>query len=75
LVANAVTLISLPTPRASPMTDDIARHFGTRTRAVAVVPYDPALEAGASIEYGVLQPGTRQSWLEAASVILAPFIR
>jgi hypothetical protein len=39
------------------------------------VPYDPALEAGASIEYGVLQPATRQAWLEAAGVMLAPFIR
>lgn len=75
LVANAVTLMSLPTPRPSPMMEDIARHFATRTRAVVVVPYDPALEAGASIEYGVLQPATRQAWLEAAGVILAPFIR
>jgi MinD-like ATPase involved in chromosome partitioning or flagellar assembly len=75
LVANAVTLLSLPTPRASPMADDIARHFATRTRAVTVVPYDPALEAGASIEYSVLQPGTRQAWLEAAGIMLAPFIR
>ena len=28
-----------------------AKHFATRTRAVAVVPYDPALEVGSSIEY------------------------
>jgi MinD-like ATPase involved in chromosome partitioning or flagellar assembly len=75
LVANAVTLLSLPTPRPSPMIDDIARHFATRTRAVAVVPYDPALEAGASIEYGVLQPATKQAWLEAAGIMLAPFGR
>jgi MinD-like ATPase involved in chromosome partitioning or flagellar assembly len=75
LVANAVTLLSLPTPRPSPMMDDIARHFATRTRAVVVVPYDPALETGASIEYGVLQPATRQAWLEAAAVMLAPFGR
>jgi MinD-like ATPase involved in chromosome partitioning or flagellar assembly len=75
LVANAVTLLSLPTPRPSPMMEDIARHFATRTRAVVVVPYDPSLEAGASIEYGVLQPATRQAWLEAAAVMLAPFGR
>jgi MinD-like ATPase involved in chromosome partitioning or flagellar assembly len=75
LVANAVTLLSLPTPRPSPMVDDLARHFGTRTRAVAVVPYDPALEAGASIDYGLLQPATRLAWLEAAGQMLAPFIR
>lgn len=75
LVANAVTLLSMPTPRRSPMVDDLARHFGTRTRAVAIVPYDPALEAGASIEYGLLQPSTRAAWLEAAGVMLAPFVR
>jgi MinD-like ATPase involved in chromosome partitioning or flagellar assembly len=75
LVANAVTLLSLPTPRPSPMLEDLARHFATRTRAVTVVPYDPVLEAGASIEYSGLSPATRQAWLEAAGVILAPFAR
>jgi MinD-like ATPase involved in chromosome partitioning or flagellar assembly len=75
LVANAVTLLSLPTPRPSPMIDDLARHFATRTRGVAIVPYDPMLESGSSIEYGQLAPATRQAWLEAAAVILAPFGR
>jgi MinD-like ATPase involved in chromosome partitioning or flagellar assembly len=75
LVANAVTLLSLPTPRPSPMLQDLAHHFATRTRAVAIVPYDSVLEAGSSIEYAALQPATRQAWLEAASVMLAPFGR
>ena len=75
LVANAVTLLSLPTPRPSPMLDDLARHFATRTRAVTVVPYDPVLETGASIEYSMLSPATRQAWLEAAAVIMAPYAR
>jgi MinD-like ATPase involved in chromosome partitioning or flagellar assembly len=75
LVANAVTLLSLPTPRPSPMLDDLARHFATRTRAVSVVPYDPVLETGASIEYSQLSPATRQAWLEAAAVIMAPYAR
>ena len=75
LVANAVTLLSLPTPRPAPMMNDLARHFATRTRGVAVVPYDPVLEAGASIEYSQLQPATRQAWLEAAAVILGGFNR
>ncbi len=73
LVANAITLLSLPTPRPAPITEDLARHFATRTRGVAIVPYDPALELGASIEYSVLQPATRQAWLEAAAAILVPF--
>jgi MinD-like ATPase involved in chromosome partitioning or flagellar assembly len=75
LVANAVTLLSCPTPRPSPLLPDLARHFKGRTRDVVVVPYDPALEAGSSIEYSVLAPATRKAWLEAVGVILHPFAR
>jgi MinD-like ATPase involved in chromosome partitioning or flagellar assembly len=73
LVASAVTLISCPSPGPLPLLDDLTRHFTTRTRAVTVVPYDPALEAGSSIEYGELQPQTRQAWLRAASTMIEPF--
>ncbi|WP_407938827.1 MinD/ParA family ATP-binding protein [Micromonospora rubida] len=73
LADNAITLISCPTPGRSPLQDDLERHFATRTRAVAVVPYDPALETGSSIEYEQLQPETRQAWLRAASTMLEPF--
>jgi MinD-like ATPase involved in chromosome partitioning or flagellar assembly len=73
LVANAVTLISCPSPGPLPLLDDFAKHFATRTRAVAVVPYDPALEVGSSIEYQELQLPTRQAWLKAASVMIEPF--
>ncbi|MGR6321099.1 ATPase [Micromonospora soli] len=75
LADNAVTLISCPTPGRSPLQDDLERHFATRTRAVAVVPYDPALETGSSIEYHQLQAETRQAWLRAAAVMLEPFTR
>ncbi|MFG1950885.1 AAA family ATPase [Micromonospora sp. NPDC048830] len=75
LADNAVTLISCPTAGRSPLQDDLERHFATRTRAVAVVPYDPALETGSSIEHHQLQPETRQAWLRAASVMLEPFAR
>jgi MinD-like ATPase involved in chromosome partitioning or flagellar assembly len=75
LVDNAVTLLSCPTPGRSPLLDDLTRHFASRTRAVAVVPYDPALESGSSIEYPQLRPETRQAWLRATSVMLEPFAR
>ncbi|MFR9777669.1 ATPase [Micromonospora sp. MS34] len=75
LADNAVTLISCPTPGRSALQDDLERHFATRTRAVAVVPYDPALETGSSIEYHQLQAETRQAWLKAAAVMLEPFVR
>ncbi len=75
LATNAVTLLSCPTPGKSPLLDDFAAHFATRTRAVAIVPYDPALETGSSIEYQQLQPATRDAWLKAASIMLEPFAR
>ncbi|MFG1890765.1 AAA family ATPase [Micromonospora sp. NPDC049051] len=75
LADNAVTLISCPTPGRSPLQDDLERHFATRTRGVAVVPYDPALETGSSIEYHQLQQETRQAWLKAAAMMLEPFAR
>jgi MinD-like ATPase involved in chromosome partitioning or flagellar assembly len=75
LAANAVTLLSCPTPGRSPLLEDFRHHFASRTRAVAVVPYDPALETGSSIEYQQLQPETRNAWLQAASIMLEPFAR
>ncbi|MEE6260671.1 AAA family ATPase [Plantactinospora sonchi] len=75
LVENAVTLLSCPTPGQSPLLEDLKRHFATRTRAVAVVPYDPALETGSSIEYAQLQQETRDAWLQAASMMVEPFAR
>jgi MinD-like ATPase involved in chromosome partitioning or flagellar assembly len=75
LAASAVTLLSCPTPGRSPLLDDFRRHFASRTRAVAVVPYDAALETGSSIEYQQLQAETRRSWLKATSIILEPFAR
>lgn len=73
LVEDAVTLLSCPTPNPSPLLRDLTEHFGGRTRAVVVVPYDPALESGSSIEYTALQPSTRHAWLEAAAVITQRF--
>lgn len=73
LVSNAVTLISCPSPGPLPLLNDFAKHFATRTRAVAIVPYDQALEVGSSIEYGDLQQETRTAWLKAASVMIEPF--
>ncbi|QKW15565.1 AAA family ATPase [Verrucosispora sp. NA02020] len=75
LADNAVTLISCPTPGRLPLQGDLERHFATRTRAVTVVPYDPALETGSSIEYHQLQGETRQAWLRAAAAMLEPFGR
>lgn len=70
LVENAVTLLSMPTPNAGPLLEDLRKHFASRTRAVAVVPYDPSLEPGAKIEFSALRPATRTAWFEAAATII-----
>jgi MinD-like ATPase involved in chromosome partitioning or flagellar assembly len=75
MVANAVTLLSCPTPNHTPLIEDLAAHFTARTRAVVVVPYDPGLESGSLIEYSDLQPATRQAWLRAAAVMMDPYAR
>jgi MinD-like ATPase involved in chromosome partitioning or flagellar assembly len=75
LASEAVTLLSCPTPVPGPLLNDLAAHFATRTRAVAVVPYDPALESGSSIEYPDLQAATKKAWLQASAVIMEPFVR
>jgi MinD-like ATPase involved in chromosome partitioning or flagellar assembly len=75
MVSNAVTLLSCPTPNHTPLIEDLAAHFAARTRAVVVVPYDPALESGSQIEYSDLQPATRQAWLRAAAVMMDPYAR
>lgn len=75
LVQNAVTLLSCPTPRPGPLLDDLVRHFQTRTRDVAVVPYDPTLEPGSAIKYSELRVSTRYAWLSAAATIIQRFAK
>jgi MinD-like ATPase involved in chromosome partitioning or flagellar assembly len=75
MVANAVTLLSCPSPNPTPLVDDLAAHFAGRTRAVVVVPYDPALESGSQIEYSDLLPQTRRAWMRAAAVLMDPYAR
>lgn len=70
LANNAVTVLSCATPGQPPMLEELRRHFAARTRAVVTVPFDPSLETGSSIDYGVLQPGTKRAWLTAAAAMM-----
>ncbi len=75
LASEAVTLLSCATPGPQPMLEELTQHFASRTRAVVVVPYDPALESGSNIEHAALQPETKQAWLFASAVVLDPSTR
>jgi MinD-like ATPase involved in chromosome partitioning or flagellar assembly len=70
LADNAVTLLSCATPGQPQMLDDLRRHFASRTRAVVVVPFDPSLETGSSIEPQALQPMTKRAWVAAAAEMM-----
>lgn len=70
LVSEAITLLSCPTPNPGPLLNDFSQHFRSRTGGVAVVPYDPALEPGAKIEFSNLRDSTRVAWTNAAATIL-----
>ncbi|GIL26845.1 hypothetical protein NUM_20990 [Actinocatenispora comari] len=73
LVAQATTVISCPTPNPLPLTADLLKHFGSRTRTSIVVPYDVSLEPGSTIEYSKLAPATRMAWLYAGVAISEGF--
>src|SRR5262249_12197601 len=75
LVSNAVTLLSCPTPNPSGLLQDLATHFATRTRAVAVVPYDPMLERGSWIDHRQLAPATGGAGRRGAGGFGEPFVR
>jgi len=70
LANNAVTMLSCATPGQPPLLEELRRHFAGRTRAVVTVPFDPSLETGSSIDYGLLQPGTKRAWLTAAAAMM-----
>lgn len=71
LADNAVTVLSNATPGPSAILEDLRQHFASRTRAVVTVPFDPSLETGSSIDYGLLQPTTKRAWVTAAATMMA----
>jgi len=71
LANNAVTILSCATPGQPPLLEELRRHFAQRTRVVVTVPFDPSLETGSSIDYGLLQPNTKRAWLTAAAAMMS----
>ncbi|TQS41750.1 chromosome partitioning ATPase [Cryptosporangium phraense] len=70
LVADGVTILSCPSPIPSPLLDELVDHFSHRTRAVAVIPYDPALESGSTISFSGIAEQTRRAWLDASAALV-----
>ena len=74
LVSRSVTVISAVSPVGGDVI--IARleeRFSSRCRAVARIPYDPHLQAGAVIDLDELAPATRDAYLDLAAVVADGF--
>lgn len=73
LKRKTITLLAEPSP--SPHTDQTMRKtmraiFGTRTRNVFQIPYDPALVDGGVVNYDRLSAATRRAWLYACAEMI-----
>ena len=67
---DAVTILSAPDKNTDArLRSRLLGHFGSLTRDVVEVPYDPALVSGAGISINTLAPATREAWLTATATI------
>jgi MinD-like ATPase involved in chromosome partitioning or flagellar assembly len=74
LVARSVAVINSVRPKSGSVDlDKLARHFGSRCRAVCRIPFDEHLEEGAEIELDRLSPETRLALLEMAATVADGF--
>jgi hypothetical protein len=69
LVRKAVTVVSMPASNKQIDLPSIQRHFGFRTRGVLVAPYEPLLDSGEPIRYGMLSKPSRRAWLRIAATV------
>jgi MinD-like ATPase involved in chromosome partitioning or flagellar assembly len=69
LVRRAVTVVSMPPSRKDIDLPAIQRHFAARTRAVLLAPYEPLVDSGEPIRYGLLTQATRDAWLKIAAAV------
>ncbi len=73
LAANAVVVVSSATPKSPVNMDSVVAHFGERTRAVHVIPYDQNLAEGAVVDIARLHPRTMQAYRELAATVASDF--
>jgi MinD-like ATPase involved in chromosome partitioning or flagellar assembly len=69
-VRKAVTILSESSASVDKdLRKRLRQHFGTLTRTVVEVPFDPALVAGGPIDYSRLKRSTRDAWLRATAAV------
>lgn len=73
LAANAVVVVSSPSPKVAVQMDSVVGHFAARTRAVHVIPYDSHLAEGAVIDVARMHPRTLRAYQELAATLAMDF--
>ena len=51
------------------LSERLHAHFSALTRVVLEVPYDPGFQSGGPLNVGVLDPKTREAWLQVTAAV------
>ncbi len=73
LAANAVVVVSSPSPKVAVCMDSVVGHFAARTRAVHVIPYDAHLAEGSGIDVARMHRRTLRAYRELAATLATDF--
>lgn len=73
LAANAVVVVSSPSPKVAVCMDSVVGHFAARTRAVHVIPYDAHLAEGSGIDVARIHRRTLRAYRELAATLATDF--
>lgn len=69
LAQNAVVIVTQADPKAQPSdVQRVANGYADLARAVATIPFDPAMVDGI-LRYGSLRPTTQRAWLAAGAAV------
>lgn len=76
LVREAHVVLSASRPGSAALKlDKVYEHFQSRCRSIHLIPFDPHLAEGADVDFGRLNPATRQAYLELAGSVAENFGR
>ncbi|MDP7723547.1 MinD/ParA family protein [Mycobacterium sp. TY814] len=76
LVREAHVVLSASRPGSAALKlDKVYEHFQSRCRSIHLIPFDPHLAEGADVDFGRLNPATRQAYLELAGAVAENFGR
>ncbi|WCD91844.1 MinD/ParA family ATP-binding protein [Microbacterium sp. nov. GSS16] len=71
LAREAIVVLNQSNPGAPLVRlSELEAHFSTRAKHVLRIPYDPQIAGGGAIDFGSLQPATRQAAREIAAALI-----